>query len=51
MPDLIRHEFVMPDLIRHPPFLPGQRREEGGPRIKSGVTIPAELRHAGPDPA
>src|SRR5205085_11481179 len=33
--------LVMPDLIRHPPaLLPlrWRRREEGGPRIKSGVT-------------
>jgi hypothetical protein len=31
---------VMPDLIRHPPFLL-PFREEGGPRIKSGVTARA----------
>src|SRR4051812_24405412 len=28
----------MPDLIRHPPFF-GNSREEGGPRVKPGVTI------------
>src|SRR4051794_8736455 len=33
--------LVMPDLIRHPPFL-SLRRNEGGPRIKSGVTVRAD---------
>lgn len=32
---------VMPDLIRNPPFslLCGHQEEEGGPRIRSGVTV------------